>query len=59
MVASSNITYAPTPDHKVIDIYTQLSKNTRGKGYWKINVSILEGNDYTEGVQKIDSRNNC
>ena len=39
-VTSSNITYAPTPYHKAIDIYIQLSKNRRGKGYWKMNVNM-------------------
>ena len=47
------ISRAPTPDHKAVDIHIQLYRNRLGKGYWKMNASILEDSDYTEGMEKM------
>ena len=45
---SCSIIQAPAPDHKaaVLDLITQV--NTRGKGYWKMNVSVLDDNEYVQ-----------
>ena len=48
---SSCIKQAPAPDHKAIEIYClKMPCNTRGKGCWKMNASILEDKEYVDSV---------
>ena len=46
---------APTPDHKAVAIAKNTSSNTRGnfKGYWKINNSTLNEENYKVGINKL------
>ena len=38
---SCDITQAPVPDHKALSFCFKTNNNKRGKGYWKINNSII------------------
>ena len=49
----SNISCAPTPDHKAVDLELQLTNCKKGKGYWKMNVSVLEDDKYLEGAKSL------
>ena len=48
----SIISQPPTLDHKVVNVTIQLSNNIRGKGYWKLNNSILKHKDYQDAIIK-------
>ena len=47
---SSCIKPSPAPDHKAIEICLKMPCNTRGKGYWKMNASVLEDKEYVDSV---------
>ena len=49
-VEGSTIRCAPTPDHKAVDIQVNLSNKVRGKGYWKMNVSLLDDKNYLDDM---------
>ena len=49
----SEISQTPAPDHKAISIALQISDNKRGKGYWKLNNSYLEYDEYQDGIIRI------
>ena len=38
---SRAIKQAPAPDHKAVTMNIRLRTNVRGKGYWKLNNSII------------------
>ena len=40
------ITNAPTPDHKAVIAEIMLKSNSRGKGYWKLNSSVVNEIEY-------------
>ena len=42
----SVINQAPTPDHKPVNVIIQMKQNKRGKGYCKLNNSLLEIEEY-------------
>ena len=44
---------APTPDHKAVYIEVKARRNTRGKGYWKMNNSVINEENYREGISKL------
>ncbi len=44
---------APCPDHKAVVMYIELKDKPRGKGYWKLNVSVLEEKNYVDNVREI------
>ena len=44
---------APTPDHKAVTALIKSASNPSGKGYWKLNVSILDENDYVIGDKSV------
>ena len=44
---------APTPDHKAIFIAVKVRHNTRGKGYWKMNNSVINEENYREGISEL------
>ena len=49
----SNICQAPVSDHKVVNVHLKAKKNDRGKGYWKMNNSMLNIEEYDLGIRKI------
>ena len=49
----SVISQAPTPDHKPVNVVIQMKQGKRGKGYWKLNNSLLEIEGYQEGITRI------
>ena len=49
----SEISQTPAPDHKAISITLQIADNKRGKGYWKLNNSYLEHDEYQAGIVRI------
>ncbi len=49
----ANIICAPTPDHKAVDLGISLTQNTRGKGYWKMNTSVLNDELYRLGMESV------
>ena len=44
---------APTPDHKAMFIEVKVRHNTRGKGYWKMNNSVINEENYREGISEL------
>ena len=43
----------PCPDHKVVFMLLEGKERKRGKGYWKLNVSILKEEEYREIIPNI------
>ena len=41
---------APTPDHKAVSLDIQFCDKKRGRGYWKLNNSVLNDDEYREGI---------
>jgi len=50
---SSVICQAPAPDHQAVTVRYNLSVNSRGKGYWKLNNSLLKYDEYEKGKKDI------
>jgi hypothetical protein len=50
---SSSICQAPAPDHKAVCLHFRTYINTRGKGYWKFNNSVLKDEDFVCGVKEM------
>ena len=50
-VKSCHIVNAPTPDHKAVKAEIILKQNTRGKGYWKLNSSVIKDQEYQELIK--------
>ena len=46
------IKIAPTPDHKAVQIKVDFNQNSRGPGFWKLNVNVLNDQEYIETVLK-------
>ena len=49
-IKSCNIIQAPAPDHKAVHFDVLISNRRRGKGYWKMNNSILIDEQYKTGI---------
>ena len=47
------ITQAPAPDHKAVTLQLMFNKRQRGKGYWKLNSSIVKETEYQELIQNV------
>ena len=47
----SVITQAPAPDHRAVSVSVQITRNKRGKGYWKLNNSFLEHEEYHDEIE--------
>ena len=47
---SSTIIQAPAPDHKAVEVLLKIINHNRGKGFWKLNNSILEDSQYEETI---------
>ena len=52
-IVSSTIEYAPTPDHNALVTCFSIKRSLRGPSYWKLNISILNENDYNVLIKKI------
>jgi exonuclease III len=52
-VKSIDICVAPVPDHKAVVAHFCSSNRPRGKGYWKLNSTLLESEEYREKVNTI------
>ena len=52
-LTTSCIVQAPSPDHKAVVITLKCNENKRGKGFWKLNNSIIDNKDYEEGVRAL------
>ena len=50
---SCAIKQSPSPDHKAVVIEIAMNKKIRGKGYWKMNVSILKDPNYVEEITNL------
>ncbi len=50
---SCYISPAPVPDHRAVIMKVNNSVKKRGSGYWKLNTSVLNENDYVNGVEKL------
>ncbi len=44
---------APCPDHKAVIMTFSCDERLRGKGYWKLNVSILKEREYVEAIKNL------
>ena len=47
------MTQAPAPDHKAVIMDIRICDRTRGKGYWKMNNSVINEEDYKDGITKL------
>ena len=52
-ILSSEIIQAPAPDHKAVTVVLKSTENTRGKGFWKLNNSLLYDKEYEEGIRDL------
>ena len=43
----------PCPDHKAAIMTLMFSERKRGKGYWKLNVSVLKEDDYRKSIREL------
>ena len=43
----------PCPDHKAVVMSLDMEDRIRGKGYWKLNVSVLQEEEYRHGIHNI------
>ena len=51
--SSCSIQVAPTPDHRAVLLSINLKTRSRGKGYWKINNSVLAQPGFQQHVDRI------
>ena len=49
-VNSCTMVQAPTHDHKAVSLDIQFCDKKRGRGYWKLNNSVLNDDEYREGI---------
>ena len=40
-------------DHRLLKLFIKISENNRGPGYWKLNVSYLDNEEYRVGIKNI------
>jgi len=55
-IVSSSINVAPTPDHSAVVVQYKERNIELGKGYWKLNNSILDDEDYKISIRNIFSQ---
>lgn len=53
LATASYITTAPVPDHKAVITTIKYTDRPRGKGYWKLNNSLLEDQTFLENIELI------
>ena len=52
-IQSCTIVQAPAPDHKAVILKVHITERKRGAGYWKMNNSILNDEEYKEGITEL------
>jgi len=52
-VDKCSILQAPAPDHKALVLCLKLNAKKRGKGYWKLNNTILDEDKYKTGIEEL------
>ena len=52
-IQNCDIVYSPAPDHKAVVLEVSLNIRKRGRGYWKLNNSVLTDDEYKNGICKI------
>ena len=52
-ITSCKIIQAPAPDHKAVVLNVKKCSKPRGKGYWKMNNSVISDEKYKEGITKL------
>ena len=52
-VTSCNIVQAPAPDHRAVVLSVKKCSKPRGKGYWKMNNSVISDEKYKEGIVRL------
>ena len=52
-MCSSLISHGFKSDHSFVELKLKVSTIVHGRGYWKLNNSLLEGQEYCEGVENI------
>ena len=50
IVESSSIKFAPVPDHRAVSMTVKTFHRPRGKGYWKLNNSVLQDENYVNSI---------
>ena len=55
---NSRTMYAVSCDHKAVVSNLNFSENKKGKGYWKLNNSLLKDDIYIKGIQHIMNETN-
>lgn len=52
-IQASSMTCAPVPDHRAVTAHFYRETRPRGRGYWKLNISLLNDPEYVDGIQNI------
>ena len=52
-IKSCTIVQAPAPDHKAVVLEVHTTERKRGPGYWKMNNSILNDEEYKKGITEL------
>ena len=55
-ITRCKVTTSPAPDHRAIIIQIENNHAKRGPGYWKLNATVLNENEYVEGIENIFER---
>ena len=52
-IVDSNILVYPGSDHDIVEIQASFIKYERGPGYWKLNASYLDNDDFTRIIENV------
>ena len=52
-ITKFELKFAPTPDHKALQINVEIHTATRGPSYWKMNISVLDEIAYQDAIKKL------
>ena len=52
-INSSKIHNAPVPDHNAVAVSINLHENHRGSGYWKMNIDVINDDEYVNGINSL------
>lgn len=55
-VDKCDISISPAPDHKAVIMYLNKNVRNRGPGYWKLNSSVINEEEYSKVIEKIFDR---
>ena len=50
---SCSILQAPAPDHKAVNLHINTNVKSRGKGFWKLNNTVLQHKEYVTGITEL------